>query len=191
MKKVISMFLAILMAFSLVACGPKENTNDSSQIEVSEGLLEVSITLPAEFVTMSDMTEEAYLAYLESDLRITNATFNEDGSVTFTVTKAAHREMMTEMMLAIDESIAEAVADETNSFSEITHNADLTEFNFIVNKAQYEEGFDGLYVWAFGLSSSFYQTFNGTADATITMNIIDEATNEIFETATFPDNYNT
>ena len=189
MKKALSLFLAILMAFSLVACTQKKNSNSTSEIEVSEGLLEVSITLPADFVAMSEMTEEEYIADVLTVEGVISASFNADGSVTLIMTKPSHNEMLAEMMLTIDERAAEFVASEILSFSEITHNNDLTEFNFVVNRIQYESGVDSVMIWSFGLSSSSYHIMVGNPYASITMNIIDETTNEVFKTLMYPDDF--
>jgi hypothetical protein len=178
MKKLLSLTLAFALCFSLAACAPKES---SSQVE------EVSVILPAYIVNTSGSPEEDYLAFLEADDRVISAYFNDDGTVTLIMTKVAYTEMMQEMMTSLEEDLANYVTNESSSFSEITHDTDITEFNFFVDRTQYENGYDHFYVTSVGVFSTYFHIYFGKPEFSITLNVIDEATGEIFETLIYPD----
>ena len=62
MKKGFKALLSVLMILSLGACGQKEDTAKPEEtketVEVDEGLLNVTVTLPASFFEMMETTSE-------------------------------------------------------------------------------------------------------------------------------------
>ena len=180
MKKVLSLFLAMLMAFSLAACSPKESISGVAQNE------EVSIAFPAEYVRRSEITEEEFIGNFEVLEGFISATLNADGSVTLVITKTEQNRILQGAIILIDETIVDLVEDETTSFSEITYNSNLTEFNMVVNRANFESGWDIFYAEMIGDTALVYHTIYGDfEDVTINVYIIDEDTDEIIDTATF------
>ena len=106
----------------------EESTSDSS-LEVEKKLLTVEITLPASMFdsdsevaesgeeTASDDVEihetpEEYCNRIVKEDGYLSAVPNTDGSVTLTMTKAKHSEMMAEMKQSIDDNIQKSIGDD-------------------------------------------------------------------------------
>jgi len=191
MKKFTALLLAFLMLFSLVACGGNEEAPDSTlEAKLSQGLRDVTVTLPASFVEWIGDGEPVDWNETYNQEGIKEVIENADGSVSIVMTTITHMQMLREMKLSIDESISEIVDDEATSFLGITYNSDLTVFDFTVNKAQYENSLDAVYVAMFPLLPSLYQVFAGTNPIQVTINLVDADTNEIFDTIINQDVYN-
>ena len=161
MKRTLALLLALVMTVSLCACGGgsetpkqdagttnsqvestgqtnKEASSDKGEggIEVDEGLLSVEITMPATF--FEEETEESIKASAAEN-GFNSCTVNEDGSVTYKMSKAKHKEMLAEMKTSVDESIAEMINGEeaVESFMKIEYADDLSKFDVYVDPAVY------------------------------------------------------
>lgn len=163
--------LALLICFGMLgasACSSKETTitksesgettsSSSGGIEVDEGLLTVTITIPA------DIIGEISQADLDKQLAekgYKSATLNSDGSVTYVMTKAKHKELMKEMAAEFDKSFQEMLNDEESSIVSITHNDDFTEFK--IGYDGDEVGLaDSFTVLVFYMAGAMYGAFNG------------------------------
>ena len=178
----------------LAACGDndtkdkEENTgaNEESSIEVDKGLLNVEITIPADF--LGEQTEEEIRADAEKQ-GVKEVTFNDDGSVTYKMSKAEHEKVLKQMGEELDKSLEELVTSgDFPSIQKATANKDYTEFDLTVNRAQFEEGMDSFAVLGLMLGSSYYQLFEGKSEgeAKLTVNYIDAETGETFETEEIP-----
>lgn len=190
MKKYIAVFMALLTLF-LTACGNKPattddtpSTDDSQKIEVDEGLLNVDITIPASFFETFSTEAEPYSAQdiVEDDLdpRIKNAVVNDDGSLTFTISKADHRALMQEMRQSIIDSTEEAKAN-FSSLQSVEVSSDCTKIDMFVDRAAYEGSFDFFAAVSYEIQALMYQAFNGTADKAVIVSIIDAETKEVIE----------
>jgi len=197
MKKFLVVILALSMTLSLCACGSGQDTSapsnneqpteasnpttsgksDNSKIEVDEGLLTVEVTMPASF--FKEKTEEEIKAAADENGFI-SCTVNADGSVTYKMTKAKHKEMLAELKSSLDESIADMIngKDAVESFQKIEYADDFSKFDVYV---------DNLYVLAFYISGAYYQAFDGKdiTKADVVVNIIDSATNETLNTTSY------
>lgn len=192
MKKVLlGLSLATLM---LAACGDdteKEQATAKKEqgVEIDKGLIDVEITLPASF--FEGQTEEEIKAEATAD-GVKDVKVNEDGSVYYKMSKSTHKKMMKEMESGILESIDELVnSEDYTAFKAISYNKDFTEFDVKVDLEAYENSFDVFGIFTLVFSGTFYNAFDGksTDDLKITINIIDEATNELINTSVFPDDY--
>lgn len=202
MKRLISIFLALIMVLSLCACsnntpsdtgntqqndtGKNENTENST-VEVDEGLLSVEVTLPATF--FEEETEEDIKAAAE-EAGFSGCTVHEDGSVTYKMSKAKHKEMMREMKSSLDESIEELINGENAvaSFQKIEYTDDFSQFDVYVDPETYTD-WDNLYVIVFYMSGAYYQAFDGKDmdDVDVVVNFINIDTNEIVNSVSFRD----
>ena len=122
MKKVFALALAAAFALSLAACGaPASSAAPASQpaasqsasaapsgaasggdVEVDKGLFDVTITLPASFFTLLDVSGDgSYTAQTfadkATDSRLKDVTVHDDGSLSFSISNADHQAMMDEM----------------------------------------------------------------------------------------------
>lgn len=163
MKKFISFILAFTMAFSFAACG-------SSDVE---------IICPADFV--DEGTTQESLDAAVSSAKYKSATLNEDGSVTYVLSKSAHKELMEMTRAEFKNAFDEIIADETNSIVAISVNDDYTEFKIELSTESvgFYETFAVLIFYMYG---GLYNVWNGTPAENICVNYISQATGEVIET---------
>ncbi|WP_428912354.1 hypothetical protein [Niallia sp. Krafla_26] len=204
MRKKFTFILFVLLIAFLTACSTNESQNQANKNEsdtkeeqsiqeteeqslnVDKGLLNVEVTLPASFFEGQDI--DTVIAEMEKeDIKITK---NDDGSLTYKMSKRKHKEMMKDIGTSIDEGIEEMKSsEEYPSIKDITHNKDFTEFTLVVDKAAFENSFDGFAVLGLGLQGSMYQLFNGAdpENYRVTISTKDEATQEVFSEVIYPD----
>lgn len=196
MKKWI-MFV-IVIALGLAGCGGNaqdqgggnENGAEAKGIGVNKGRSNVEITLPASLFEVQDIDQAIEEA---KEKGVTKAVKNGDGSVTYTMPKSAHDQMMKEMADGITDFIKELKAGEDfKSVQDVTHNKGFNEFALTVKKEQYENSFDGFAVFGLALQGMFYQAFNGVKEdkLKVTIQLKDADTNKVFDTVTYPDDMN-
>lgn len=122
MKKTIFFALSIIICLSLVGCGGSSNdtqqnieedskSEETQSIEVDEGLLNVEITVPPDF--LEEGTTQETLDETAKEEGIKSITLNDDGSATYIMSKSKHDEMMAGIRESIDESMAEMIDPET------------------------------------------------------------------------------
>lgn len=199
MKKRLFMF-TILIVTLLSACSSSESSNESDKensaatdqeqtneaVEVDKGLINVEVTLPASMFEGEDV--DASIAEVEKEG--VKATKNEDGSVTYKMSKSKHKEMVQELETGIIESV-EDMKNNTDfvSIQEITYNKSFSEFTMVVDKEAYENSMDAFAIFGLGLSGMYYQLFNGAGEEDYRVNIMvkDQATDEVFEEVVYPD----
>ncbi|MEW8987432.1 MAG: hypothetical protein AB2401_10610, partial [Bacillus sp. (in: firmicutes)] len=158
----------------------------SESIEVDKGLLNVELTMPASM--FEDENIDSTIA--EAEAKGIKVTKNNDGSVTYKMSKSKHKEMMKELEKELTKSLDELKNDEElASIQDITHNKSFSEFTLIVDKAAYENSFDGFAVLGLGFSGMYYQLFKGidVDDFKVTIFVKDGATGEVFGEVVYPD----
>ncbi len=189
MKKWLIAFSAT--ALLLTACGGENETegNSGDFLNVNKGILTVDVTLPISFFI--EATEEEIIAEAKEN-GIIETVVNEDGLVTYTMSKSKYNEMMKEIGDSIVSTIDEIVnSGDYTSIKEISYNKDFTEFDVKVNRQQYEEGFDGFAIVGLVIVSTYYSAFEGKSgeDSQTIFNMVDETTGEIYDTAIYPDDW--
>ena len=198
-KKVLA--LAVAAMISLSACGeesqvvesqdPEETTpvveesitptENMDGLEVDQGLFNVEITIPAEFLGEEITQEDLDAEMAESGFK--SVTLNEDGSATYVMTHAQHEEMMDNIRTSIDQSLDEMIDPETYpTFVEITANDDYSHFT--VKTTATELGLtESFSVLAFYLYGGIYHAFNGTQVDDIAVTFVNADTGDIIEEA--------
>lgn len=170
----------------------KDNTEETDQeqtnegVEVDKGLLNVEVTLPASMFEGEDV--DASIAEVEKEG--IKATKNEDGSVTYKMSKSKHKEMMKELETGIIESIEDMKNNiDFVSIQEITYNKSFSEFTMVVDQATYENSMDSFVIFGLGLSGMYYQLFNGAdvEDYRVKIIVKDKTTDEVMEEVIYPD----
>lgn len=132
----------------------------SSEIVVDPGLLNIEITLPNSFYSETDMATFDTDLYAKEN-KFKKAVVNADGSVTITMSKTKHKEILEESAANLNESFNEMVGSENTPYIfAITSNSDFTLVIVDVDRIGYESAFD-LSPLAIGISSSFYQSIAG------------------------------
>ena len=158
-------------------------------LKVDKGILIVDVTLPASFFL--DSTEEEIIAKAKGN-GVIETVVNKDGSVTYTMSKSKHKEMMKEMKESVVSTIDEIVnSGDYTSIKDISYNKSFTKFDVKVNRQQYEAGFDGFAILGLVMGSAYYNAFDGNSgeDLQVVFNMIDETTGEIYDTAIYPDEW--
>ncbi|WP_342433465.1 hypothetical protein [Neobacillus sp. FSL H8-0543] len=198
MKKLTYLFMAFLLAF-LAACSSTETTSKEGKaetkkeekkeeqgVEVDKGLLNVELTIPASMFE----GENVDTVISEAKAKGIAVTKNENGSLTYKMSKSQHKKMMEEMEKGIKESLEEMVnGEEFVSLQEVTYNNSFSEFTVLVDKAAYENSFDGFALLGLGISGMMYQYYNGTNadDAKVKIITKDQETQEVIGEVVYPD----
>ena len=155
-----------------------------SDFAVDKGLLDVTITIPADFgiASSSDFDPEAYAK--ENGFK--SAVMNADGSVTITMSKNKHKEMLLESRNGIEKAFKEMIESENTPYiKSIKSDKDFKTITISVNKAGYEEVWD-LSPLSVSMTAMFYQLLNGNEIKSIVLTK-DAATGETLNTFVFPD----
>lgn len=192
MKRIISFALSTVICLSLVGCGGSSNdtqqnieedskSEETQSIEVDEGLLNVEITVPPDF--LEEGTTQETLDETAKEEGIKSITLNDDGSATYIMSKSKHDEMMAGIRESIDESMAEMINPETYpTFVEVTSNDDYTHFT--VKLSTNEVGIsESVSVLGFYVLGGLYNAFNGTPVDDVTVSFVNADTGDIIQEA--------
>ena len=199
-RRMIALTLALLLVLSLAGCGSSkpqtsattQATTDSTistetttgfddlealgEMEVDQNLFTVEITVPAEFID-EGTTQESLDTQVSASGYI-SATLNDDGSVTYVMTKAAHNEMMNGIRDTLQQSLSEMVgSEEFPSFTKVEANDDFTQFTIETTSTELGlvESFSVLGFYMFG---GMYHAFNGTQVDDIAVTFVNADTGE-------------
>ncbi|MEK3886524.1 hypothetical protein [Bacillus sp. FSL K6-3431] len=206
MKKTLLLLLTLLLV--MTACDSKaesenkkktpegskevlleENPEESKDqaIEVDKGILNVEITLPPSLFEGQDIDE--VIAEAKND-GVNEVKLNDDGSLTYKMPKAKHKEILKELESNLLEYVDDVKIDtEAASIKDITHNKDFSEFTLVVDQEAFEDSFDGIAVFGLAISALFYQAFIGvdSDDYKVTVFYKNVDTGNIFNTVVYPD----
>lgn len=202
MKKNVATLL-LLMLVLIAGCSSNEVKNSNQEqsekadeveksedtnvaVAVDKGLLDVEITIPGSFFPDEDLNEVAANAK-ESGMK--SATVNPDDTITYKMSKAKHKELMTEMKNNLVEYTDDLVSnDEFSSIKDITYDKNFKEFSMVVDQEVFENSFDGFAVLGLGMAGMFYQLFDGinSDKLDVTIHSVNEATGERIETVNYP-----
>lgn len=165
------------------------DTEDSNAgVSVDENLLTVEVTMPATFFE-NETPEEIQASAKENGFL--SCTINEDGSVTYKMTKGKRAEILRSFKGEIDSTIQEYLAggeDAPQSYRKITYNDKVTQFDVRVDRAAYENSWtDAFYMMGFYFLGGYYQIIDGVPSdqVDVIVNIIDDATGENIETGSY------
>ena len=187
MKRLVSLVLCVSMLLSLVACGtpqdaaapenPAENpevTEQPASIEVEKELFDVSVTLPADL--MGEITQEE----LEEDSEhFHSATLNEDGSVTFVMSKRQHKELLQELAASIREELDQMPGSENYpNVTKVEANEDFTVFTMTTTSEE-PTLTESLSVMGFYIYGGMYGIFSGNDPENIHVDFVNAATGEV------------
>lgn len=141
------------------------------EVEVENGFLTVSITLPKDLVTdevnQKKLDAEAGNSYLSAKL-------NNDGTVTYKLTKAQYRAMLDGITEGMKESFQEMINDENRSIREIKHNDTYSVFDVTLDTDTVGLG-DSFTVLAFYMYGGLYGIFSGNRADNVIVNFYDPA----------------
>ena len=190
--KFFKLFFLLVLSIVLVACSSSEDEKETTEkMDVDKGLVNVEVTMPAVFFEDTDMESLKEDAKVEG---IKEVIVNEDGSVTYKMSKSQHKKMMKEMEETLIESIKEIESNEEYpSIKTVEYNKAFTEYTIVVNQEEYENSMDGFAIFGLAFQSMFYQLFNGVSedDYKATFQLKDENTSNVFDTIVYPDDIET
>lgn len=208
MKKVVAMMLVMAISASCIACGSTGEQTDSSSaatttesaeetstvtddlsaleavgdIDVDENLLSVTVTLPAEY-TDPEMTQEDYDAVAKETDGIKSVTLNDDGSLTYVMTKARHRQMLQEIVDQYTEQNNAMIGSENYpNITDIKANDDFTEFTVTTTSTELSL-MESLSVLQFYVEGGMYGIMSGKTVDNIHVDFVNADTGEIIESA--------
>lgn len=207
MKKLL--VLLAMLALLLAACGNEETTtakdetkesqtasettegeeeeSEEGGVNVDKGLFSVEVTLPASFFEGEDVAETVANA---EENGFGEATVNDDGSVTYKMSKSKHKEMMAELAASVEETKTELVeSGDFPSIKSVETNKDYTSFTINVDRAAYENSFDAFATMSVGVVGSYYQAFNGikAEDMEVLIEVKDVDTGEVINSVIYPE----
>ena len=144
-------------------------------VEVENGFLTVSITLPKDLVTdevnQKKLDAEAGNSYLSAKL-------NNDGTVTYKLTKAQYRAMLDGITEGMKESFKEMIDNENYSIADIKHNDTYSMFDVTLDTDTVGLG-DSFTVLAFYMYGGLYGIFSGNRADNVIVNFYNPAGNLI------------
>jgi len=199
MKKFLILPLTLLLSILLIACnqdddsGKKTDGADKASeepLKVDKGLINVEVTIPATLYKGQDIDSiisEAKNSGIKEVIK------NEDGSLTYKMSKSEHKKMMKELKERIVKSVEELkTSEDFVSINDVTYNKSFSEFTLTVNKEKFEGSFDAIASFGLALAGMYYQLFNGAdiEDYKVTVNLKYETNGEIFDTMVYPDSLN-
>lgn len=204
MKKILILPLTLLFSILLVACGQDKESESGKKsdnadraeetkngsFKVDKGLLNVEITIPASLFEGQEIDSAITEAKKEG---IKEVIKNDDGSVTYKMSKSVHKEMMKKMEKDILETIEEIkTSKDFASIKDVSYNKSFTEFTLTVNKEQFENSFDAMASMGLALPGMYYQLFSGVDSEKFKVTVIfkDESNGEIINTIVYPDDLN-
>ncbi len=176
-RKYLFLLLSAAVVFSLFGCSRRDGASPSAGAD--EKLLTVDVTVPASFFDEDDTEDSIRSAAKEKGFL--RCSIHEDGSVTYTMTKAKHRELLADLNASLEEGLYDLVNGESAvpSFKRIEHSDDFSMFDLYVDTEQFGL-FDSLYILGLYYSGAQYQAYSGIDedDIEVTVCMIDDKTGE-------------
>lgn len=156
-------------------------------IQVDKGFFDVTITLPASMFEPGEI-EEAIASAKESGVQ--EVVVNDDGSLTYKMTKSTHSKLMEDIRENFIESLEDMkTSGDYTSIKDIKYNRDFSQITLVVDKDAFENSFDSFAIFGTGILAMYYQLFDGVGSDNIrvTINVEDVDTGEIINSIIYPD----
>ncbi len=208
MKRLSLILFSILIVLNLVSCGtsvadtsvedsnvvaetetsePSENESetpaeepDKAGIEVDENIFTVELTIPADFV--GETTQEELDNSVE-EKGYKSATLNDDGSVTYVMSKSQHEELLKGIAESIDKSMEEMVGSEDYpNYTSVTANKDYTSFTIVTTSEELNMA-ESFSIIAFYMFGGMYGAFAGEPPENVHVEFVNEATGEVISSS--------
>ena len=143
-------------------------------VQVENGVMTVSLNVPADLA--KNIRQETIDAGIGTQYQA--AFRNQDGSITYKMTKEQHQAMLEQLAVSFDNSLQEMIDNEYYTISNITRNNDFTVFDITLDGA--EPSISDSYA-AFGLYmyGGLYGIFNGKRPEHVIVNYFDSNGNLI------------
>lgn len=164
-----------------------EASKEGEGVNVDKGLFNVEVTIPASFFEGEDLEQVAANAEAEN---VKEAKVNEDGSITYKMSKAQHKEMMAELETSIEDAKNDITeSGDYPSIQSIEASKNYDKFTVSVEREAFENSFDGFATMTLGIIGSFYQLYDGAKadNYEVVIELKDAESGEVFNTITYPE----
>ncbi len=152
----------------------------AGDVEVDKGLFNVELTIPAEFV--GDVTQEK-LDESVAEKGYKSATLNEDGSVTYVMTKSQHEELVKVIEGEINDGMKGMIGSEDYpDITDVTANSDYTSFAITTKNAEPNMN-ETLSVMIYYMYGGMYAVFNGEKAENIHVDFVNADSGEVISSA--------
>lgn len=143
-------------------------------VQVENGVMTVSLNVPADLA--QNITQEIIDAGIGTQYQA--AFRNQDGSITYKMTKEQHQAMLEQLAVSFDNSLQEMIDDEKYTISNITRNNDFTVFDISLDGAEpsVSDSFAAFSLYMYG---ELYGVFNGKRPEHVIVNYLDSNGNLI------------
>lgn len=174
------------LLLTLVACGSNKTNGFEETDYLKFEKNDVILTLPAEF--FEQQTEEEIKRDADGE-QIKDVKINDDGSVTYTLSKERHKEIVDNFKSQIDQSVKDIQnGDDYPSIKKIEMKDDYAVYDIYVDRATFENSMDMFATITLYIGSSYYQGFSGYGDQLkVTLNYYDDETKELFQSVVLPE----
>ena len=143
-------------------------------VQVENGVMTVSINVPADLA--KNIRQETIDAGIGTQYQA--AFRNQDGSITYKMTKEQHQAMLEQLAVSFDNSLQEMIDDEKYTISNITRNNDFTVFDISLDGAE-PSASDSFAAFSLYMYGELYGVFNGKRPEHVIVNYLDSNGNLI------------
>lgn len=175
---------------TVAASTTTESTSETADIsvlddvEVDEGLFNVELTVPPDFV--GDSTQ-ADLDEICKEYGFKSITLNADGSATYIMTKKQHKQLLEDIRDQINEGLDDLVnSGDYPNFTDIKANDNFTEFT-VTTKSSELDITESLSVLGLYIYGGMYSVFAGEEVDNISVTFINADTGEVISTSNSAD----
>lgn len=192
MRKIIVLLLVIAMSICFASCSsgePSANENTSATSStttteiVDENLLTVEITVPASMFD-EDNQPSNELSEEQKEQGFKSVKINEDGSVTYTMSKASFKDYK-EKLKASTEDTFNNLGSEYSFIQKVDYDSNFSVVKLYVDEASYSQGLNFMCIMAVGYSANMYQAYTNE-EVKCTVEVYNNANSELIESATYP-----
>ena len=153
-------------------------------LDVDKGIFDVTLTIPKDFV--GDTTQEK-LDQSAGEKGYKSATLNADGSITYVITRAQHKEMMDGIRESINNTLYEmSTSGDYPNICKVEANDDYTAFTVTV-KGDEVSMMDSMSVLGLYMAGGMYAAFNGTTVDNIHVDFVSGSTGAVISSANSKD----
>lgn len=155
------------------------STESLGDVQVEKEIFDVTLTIPADYIgelSQADLDKAAEENGYES------ATLNDDGSVTYVMSKKQHKELVSGIVDNINSGLSEMIASEDYpNITNIENNSDFSEFTVTTTSTELDmnESFSPM---IFSMYAAMYHAFNGTTIDNVHIDFINADSSEVIST---------
>jgi len=172
MKKIVFFLTAIILCFSISACGAKDPAVPADPAD------SVTISVPAE---LAGITSEKDLKDQFSGDGYLDARLTDEGVVLLTMTREKHTALVADTERSIRESLDAMTAAEDNRFTKIEVNGDFTHYTVYLPGEELQPG-ENFYTISLLFSSDLYYVVLGQEVPEVTVDYVNELSGEVIYT---------